>query len=249
MKPIPELVSVVTPVYNASATLQKTIDSIRAQTYRDWELILVDDASSDDSVRIAQAALALDKRIHLIRLNDNRGAAVARNLALDAARGQYIAFLDADDYWDSTKLAKQLDFMKQRNVAFTYTAYRTTKGRIIRVPESVDYERLITDNVIGCLTVVIDRDQIGDFQMPNVRKGQDHLTWLSLLKPGRLAYGLNDVLATYTVGNNDSLSGNKLKAVKRQWFNYRKVLGFGWFTSVKYLIKYAVAALRKHSAK
>ena len=99
MKPIPELVSVVTPVYNASTTLQKTIDSIRAQTYREWELILVDDASSDDSVRIAQAAVALDKRIHLIRLNDNRGAAVARNLALDAARGQYIAFLDADDCW------------------------------------------------------------------------------------------------------------------------------------------------------
>ena len=248
MKPIPELVSVITPVYNASATLQKTIDSVRAQTYREWEMILVDDASSDDSVRLIQAIMAVDKRIHLIKLSDNRGAAVARNLALDAARGQYIAFLDADDFWDSTKLAKQLDFMKQGNYAFTYTAYRTTKGRIMRVPSQVDYERLITDNVIGCLTVMIDRAQTGDFQMPNIRKGQDHLTWLSLLKPGRLAYGLSDVLATYTVGNADSLSGNKLKAVKRQWTNYRKVLGFSWFTSVRYLIRYALAAYRKHTA-
>jgi teichuronic acid biosynthesis glycosyltransferase TuaG len=246
MKPIPGLVSVITPVYNAAATLQRTIDSVKAQTYRDWELILVDDASADDSVRIAQEAITHDKRIHLIRLTDNRGAAVARNLALDAARGQYIAFLDADDSWDSTKLSKQLDFMKQGNYAFTYTAYRTTKGRILRVPEHVDYQRLITDNVIGCLTVVIDRNQIGDFQMPLVRKGQDHLTWLSLLKPGRLAYGLNDVLATYSVGNAESLSGNKLKAVKRQWNNYRKVLGFGWFTSVGYLLRYAVIAYRKH---
>lgn len=246
MKPIPELVSVITPVYNAAATLQKTIDSVKAQTYTAWEMILVDDASSDDSVRLIQAAAELDKRIHLIRLTENRGAAVARNLALDAARGQYIAFLDADDSWDSTKLTKQLEFMKARNIAFSYTGYRTTKGRILRVPETVNYERLITDNVIGCLTVVIDRSLIGDFQMPNVRRGQDHLTWLSLLKPGRLAYGLNDVLATYTVGNTASLSGNKLKAAKRQWYNYRKVLGFGWFTSVRYLIRYAIQGFRKN---
>jgi teichuronic acid biosynthesis glycosyltransferase TuaG len=247
MKPIPNLVSVITPVYNASATLQKTIDSVRAQTYRDWELILVDDASSDDSVYLAKAAVDLDPRIRLITLNENRGAAVARNLALDAARGQYLAFLDADDAWDTTKLTKQLEFMRLRNLAFSYTAYRTTKGRIIRVPEQVDYERLITDNVIGCLTVMIDRTQTGDFQMPNVRRGQDHLTWLMLLKPGRLAYGLNDVLATYTVGNAESLSGNKLKAAKRQWTNYRTILGFSWFTSVRYLIRYAIQGLKKHA--
>lgn len=246
MKPIPELVSVITPIYNASATLQKTIDSIRAQSYREWELILVDDASRDDSLRIAQAAVALDKRIHLIRLNENHGAAVARNLALDAARGQYIAFLDADDSWDLSKLSKQLSFMKENNHAFTYTAYRTTTGRIIKVPQQVDYRRLITDNVIGCLTVMIDRNQIGDFQMPNVRKGQDHLTWLSLLKPGRIAYGLNDVLATYRVGNNKSLSGNKLKAVKRQWYNYRVILGFNRLVSLKYLSIYVLTAIRKH---
>lgn len=249
MNPIKDLVSIVTPVYNAQATLQNTIDSIQAQTYPNWELILVNDASSDKSAELIQKAMAKDKRIKAITLTTNAGAARARNLALDSARGQYIAFLDSDDAWESTKLEKQLAFMKDKAVAFTFTAYRTNRGRIVTAPEVVDYKRLIVNNTIGCLTVLIDRRMTGDFKMPDYRKGQDHLTWLSLMKQGHLAYGLNEVLATYTEGNSGSLSGNKWKAAKRQWFNYRKALGLGFFKSAFYFIQYAFTAIRKHGMK
>lgn len=249
MNPIKDLVSIVTPVYNAQATLQNTIDSVLSQTYPNWELILVNDASSDQSASLIQNAMAKDKRIKTIELKTNAGAARARNLALDSARGQYIAFLDSDDAWDSTKLEKQLAFMKEKAVAFTFTAYRTTKGRIVKAPKCVTYRQLVVDNVIGCLTVLIDRRMTGDFKMPDYRKGQDHLTWLNLMKQGHTAYGLNEVLATYTEGNSGSLSGNKLKAAQRQWFNYRHALKLGFFQSAVYFIQYAVLALKKHGLK
>jgi len=249
MNPIKDLVSIVTPVYNAQATLQTTINSVKAQTYKEWELILVNDASSDQSADLIKAAMAKDRRIKTITLTTNAGAARARNLALDSARGQYIAFLDSDDAWDSTKLEKQLAFMRDKAVAFTFTAYRTTKGRIVKAEPTVDYRHLIVNNTIGCLTVLIDRKMTGDFKMPDYRKGQDHLTWLSLMKQGHMAYGLNEVLATYTEGNTGSLSGNKWKAAKRQWFNYRKALGLGFFQSAVYFIQYAFTAIRKHGLK
>lgn len=246
MKPIKDLVSIVTPVYNAEKSLQATIDSVKAQSEKRWELILVNDCSTDGSADLIAKAVASDKRITAITLPVNSGAARARNVALDAARGQYIAFLDSDDAWDSTKLDRQLDFMRQNAYAFTYTAYRTNKGRIVTAPQTVTYDGLLINNVIGCLTVMVDRTITGDFKMPEFRKGQDHLTWLSLLKAGIPAYGLNEVLATYTEGNTSSLSGNKLKAAKRQWFNYRKALGFGIFKSTYHFIRYAFANLRKY---
>lgn len=249
MNPIKDLVSIITPVYNSESTLKTTLDSIMNQTYTNWELIMVNDASSDQSAKIAQAYVSKDKRIHWIDLTQNVGAAKARNLAIDRARGQYIAFLDADDAWESSKLEKQINFMKDNAYAFTFTAYRTTRGRLIKALPVLDYDQLIIDNKIGCLTVVVDRRMTGDFVMPDYRKGQDHLTWLMLMKRGHKAYGLNEILATYTEGNSGSLSGNKLKAAKRQWFNYRKALGLGFFQSAGYFIQYAYYALKKHGVK
>ncbi len=249
MNPIKDLVSIITPVYNAETTLKTTLDSILNQTYTNWELIMVNDASSDQSATIAKTYLSKDKRIQWIDLTQNVGAAKARNLAIDRARGQYIAFLDADDVWDSTKLEKQVSFMKDHAYAFTFTAYRTNKGRIIKADPVLDYKQLIVDNKIGCLTVIVDRRMTGDFVMPDYRKGQDHLTWLMLMKRGHKAQGLNEILATYTEGNAGSLSGNKLKAAKRQWFNYRKALGLGFFQSCFYFIQYAFYALKKYGVK
>ncbi|NTW96306.1 MAG: glycosyltransferase family 2 protein [Erysipelotrichaceae bacterium] len=249
MNPIKDLVSIITPVYNAQSTLKATLDGIVSQSYKDWELILVNDASTDDSKAIAEPYLKKDKRIQWIEMAQNSGAAKARNFAIDHARGQYLAFLDSDDAWDSNKLEKQLKFMRDNAYAFTFTAYRTTRGRIVKAPNVLSYKELITNNQIGCLTVIIDRRSTGDFLMADYRKGQDHLTWLMLMKRGIKAYGLNEVLATYTEGNTNSLSGNKIKSAKRQWFNYRKALGLGFFKSTLYFIKYVYYSLKKHGFK
>jgi teichuronic acid biosynthesis glycosyltransferase TuaG len=249
MNPIKDLVSIITPVYNAQSTIKATLDSIVSQSYKDWELILVNDASTDDSKAIAEPYLKKDKRIKWIDMAQNSGAAKARNFAIDHARGQYLAFLDSDDAWDSTKLDKQLKFMRDHAYGFTFTAYKTTRGRIIKAPSVLSYNELIINNQIGCLTVIVDRRSTGDFLMPDYRKGQDHLTWLMLMKRGIKAYGLNEVLATYTEGNTNSLSGNKLKAAKRQWFNYRKALGLGFFISSLYFIKYVYYSFKKYGLK
>jgi teichuronic acid biosynthesis glycosyltransferase TuaG len=246
MNPIKDLVSIITPVYNAESTLKNTFDCVISQTYKEWELILVNDASFDQSKAIAQDYLKKDKRIKWIDLAQNSGAAKARNFAIDQARGQYIAFLDSDDTWDSTKLEKQLKFMRDNVYAFSFTAYRTTRGRIIKAPSVLSYKELLTNNQIGCLTVIVDRRSTGDFFMPDYRNGQDHLTWLMLMKRGIKAYGLNEVLATYTEGNTRSLSGNKLKAAKRQWFNYRRVLKLGFFKSVFFFVIYAYYSFKKY---
>jgi teichuronic acid biosynthesis glycosyltransferase TuaG len=248
MNPIKNLVSIITPVYNAQSTLKNTIDSVVSQSYKEWELILVNDFSTDQSKTIVEPYLK-DKRIKWIDSIQNSGAARARNAAIDHARGQYIAFLDSDDAWDSTKLEKQIKFMNDNAYAFTFTAYRTSRGRIVKAPSVLTYNELITNNQIGCLTAIVDRRRAGDFLMADYRKGQDHLTWLMLMRRGIKAYGLNEVLATYTEGNINSLSGNKLKAAKRQWFNYRKALGLGFFKSLYYFIKYAYYSFKKYGLK
>ncbi len=246
MNPIKDLVSIITPVYNAEKTLKATLESISKQSYKNWELILVNDASNDHSFEIAHAYMTNDKRIIWVESAQNSGAAKARNLAIDKARGQYIAFLDSDDVWDAKKLEKQIKFMKDNAYAFTFTAYKTTKGRVFKAPAKINYKQLIVNNTIGCLTVVIDRKLTGEFLMPDFRRGQDHLTWLMLMERGNIAYGLNEVLATYTVGNRLSLSGNKFKAAQRQWFNYRHVLGFSLMKSILYFIAYAYFGIKKY---
>jgi len=248
MNPIKDLVSIITPVYNAQSTLKATLDSIVSQSYKEWELLLINDASTDQSKALVEPYLK-DKRIKWIDMSQNSGAAKSRNTGIDHARGQYIAFLDSDDTWDNTKLEKQLKFMSDHAYAFTFTAYRTSKGRIVKAPPELTYNELIINNQIGCLTVIVDRRSTGDFLMPDYRKGQDHLTWLMLMKRGIKAYGLNELLATYTEGNTKSLSGNKLRSARRQWFNYRKALGLGFFRSCYYFVLYVYYSFKKYGLK
>jgi len=238
MNPIKDLVSIVTSVNNHEATLNTTIDSVLAQTYALWELILVDDASSDQSAALIKAAMAKDKRIKGIDLKSPVGSAKARNVALDSARGQYIAFLNADEAWDTTKLDKQLKFMKDNVAPFTYTAYRTLKGRIIKALPKVDETDLLICNTIGALTVIIDRRETGDFILPDHQEGQDLLTWQLIIKRGYPAYGLNEVLATGPDEQHDAISGNPMNALKHQWLIYRRVLGFSKFKSGLMLFRY-----------
>lgn len=249
MRQSPVAVSIISPVFNSSRFIGESIESVQAQTHADWELICVDDCSSDDSVEIIQAYAAKDYRIRLIRLGQNSGAAIARNAGIDAAKGRYIAFLDSDDLWLPHKLEKQLEFMRHNQAVFSFTAYDRVdlhNGLLSRVevPRRVTYERLLKSCHIGCLTVIYDTAHFGKLHMPLMRKRQDYGLWLHLLKKTDCAHGLQEVLARYRV-RQQSLSSNKFRTAKYTWRVYRELEGFGALKSHYLFIRYILhAALR-----
>lgn len=238
------LISIITPAYNAARFITETIESVRNQTYNRWEMIIVDDASTDDTIEIVRHYMKQDNRITLINLEKNEGCGVARNQAFNAARGRFIAFLDSDDIWLPEKLEKQISFMLRQNTAFSFTEYQRLKtdGSIlksnIKAPETIGYHGLLKHCVIGCLTVMIDIKKTGSLQMVKLRARQDYVLWLTLTKRGFLAYGLPEELAIYRMGKR-SVSSNKLKMAKQNWHVYRKIEGQGFLKSFWYLLHYA----------
>lgn len=245
------LVSIITPVYNAERFIQQTLDSVQQQTYQNWEHILVDDCSQDRSVEIIERASQADPRIKLIHLAENSGAAVARNRGLEAAQGSYIAFIDSDDQWLADKLSQQIQFMEDHNYVFTYTdlALVDEAGQIIKesvgVPEHLSYHDLLKNTAIACSTVVINRQAVGDFRMPLVRKGQDTATWLMLMRERKLvAHGLRKVLNHYRQVAN-SISANKWGALKRTWNTYYNLEKLGLAKSIYYFSHYVLNAIRR----
>lgn len=247
------LVSIITPVYNAEEFIGQTIDSVLKQTYVDWELLLIDDCSSDSSADIIKNYLD-DKRIKYIKLDKNSGAAVTRNTGLSNANGRYIAFLDSDDIWKPDKLEKQINLTKEKNVGFVFTSYRyiTQNGnpmsKVARAPEKIDYNGLLKNTIIGCSTVLIDKSIIGDFRMAEVRRGQDTATWLQILKYTDYAYGVYEDLVWYRVVSG-SLSSNKFNAIKRTWNTYRKVEKLSLPKAMYVFVFYAYNALKKRIIK
>ncbi|MFD2044483.1 glycosyltransferase family 2 protein [Ornithinibacillus salinisoli] len=243
------LISVITPAYNAEKFIAKTIESVLDQTYTNWEMVIVDDRSTDNTVQIIQEYQKNDERIKLYILPENSGSAVARNTAMKNAQGQYIAFLDSDDLWYPEKLEKQLKFMQEKNIAFSFTKYRrmdedgTLRNAISKAPKSVSYHELLRHCVIGCLTVMIDRDKVGRLDMINIRTRQDYAYWLEITKRGFSAYGLPEVLSKYRTVEN-SISRNKIKAAKRQWYVYRHVENLGILKSLWYFTYYAFMGVK-----
>lgn len=250
MNYIDDLVSIITPVYNAERFIEKTIKSVQAQTYTNWEMILVDDLSCDNSQTIIKRIQEKDSRIKYIKLKENSGAAVARNTAIEEAKGRYIAFLDSDDLWKSNKLEKQIDFMKSNNYGFTFTSYElisedgTKLNKVVNVPDKINYDGLLKNTIIGCLSVIIDRKLVGDFRMPLIRKGQDTATWLKILKNYKYAYGINENLADYRLVQG-SISSDKIGALKRTWNTYRNVENLGLIKSCYVFSCYIVNAVKK----
>ena len=243
------LVSIITPVYNAERFICETIDSVTNQNYQDWELILVNDCSSDNSVKIVEDYVAKDARIKLINLKENSGAAVARNAGIEAARGQYIAFVDSDDCWAPSKLMDQLDFMQSQHIAFSYTNFAlvSESGVVVKdavkLPLKLDYSGLLKNTAIACSTVVIDRMQTGDFRMPLVRKGQDTATWLMLMRERQVvAYGLDKVLNYYRQVEG-SISSDRIGALKRTWNTYRNLEKLPLPKAVYYFAHYILQAI------
>lgn len=245
-------VSIITPSYNSSLYIVETINSVCSQTFADWEMIIVDDCSTDNSVSVIKSCIEKDPRIKLIQLKENSGAAVARNTAIETAQGRYIAFLDSDDLWLPDKLEKQLAFMQANDYPFSYAAYNKIdeNGQVfghVGVPDRVSYSDLLKMCSIGCLTAIYDKEFFGKVYMPLIRKRQDLGLWLRLLKKTNYAHGLNESLAQYRV-RIDSISSNKANAAKFTWRLYRDIESLNLVKASYYFSHYAVRGLLRTKA-
>ena len=227
-------VSIVMPLYNAADRVEEGVRSVQAQSLSDWELLVVDDASTDDSVKRVEALAAEDARIRVLRLERNGGPALARNAGIREARGRYIAFLDSDDAWAPEKLARQVAAM-ERGAVFSFTAMERfdEQGRRLSaagVPERVSYEEMLKTNYVGCSTAMYDTRYFGKVEMPQIDRRQDYGLWLRLLKRVEVAHGLNEPLVRYTV-RSGSVSSNKLTTAAYTWRVYRELERLSWVRS------------------
>lgn len=232
------------PCFNASQYIEETINSVISQTYLDWELIIVDDCSIDNSIEIVKSSHKNDLRVKLITLPKNVGVAVARNIGIEESRGRFIAFLDSDDLWYPDKLEKQISFMKENNIDLSYTGYEkiNEEGKCfqkMRVPLKVSYPDLLKTCYIGCLTVVYDTQNLGKIYMPTNTKREDFATWLSILKRTAYAYAVPETLAKYRVYSSQS-SSKKINMAQENWNLYRNIENLNLFKSLYYFSHYAV---------
>ncbi len=226
------LVSIVTPSYNASKFIAETIESVLNQTYKNWEMLIVDDISTDDTIDIINKYCNIDNRIRLFVLDEKGGASLARNKAIREANGKYIAFLDSDDIWLPTKLEKQVKFMQETDCAFSYHNYdlideQSKKLNIRRIaPESINLHRALIGCSIGCLSAMYDSDKVGLVQIKRIDKRNDDALWFKILEKCNKGILLDDVLALYRVSNNSLSSGSKFKLLKYHYRLYRVNMEF-----------------------
>ena len=243
-------ISIVVPVYNAAKYIEQTVSMVQKQTYTDWELILVEDCSKDESRKVLQNLenSLQDSRIRVIYKEKNEGAAKARNTGVMAATGEYLAILDADDIWKETKLEKELAFMKQKDAAFVFTSYEfgdeqgNGTGKFVNVPDTLNYKQALSRTVIFTSTTLFDLKKLGKelVTMPIV-PSEDSATWWQILRAGYTAYGFQEVTTVYRRPPK-SLSSNKGKAIQRIWYLYRKVERLSLPVSIFCFIGWAVRA-------
>jgi len=244
------LVSIITPSYNSSKYIYDTIQSVVSQTYVNWEMIIVDDFSTDNSILIIQNILEIDSRIKLIKLKKNVGPAIARNKAIEISSGKYIAFLDSDDLWHKDKLEKQLKFMDRKGIYFTFSSYNLIDKNskeigLFEAKNSIDYYDLLKTNSIGCLTAIYNAEVLGRVFMPIISKRQDLGLWLKILKLLGQAQGITEPLASYRILDK-SVSSNKIDSALYQWKIYRNIEKIGFFRSIFYFIHYAYYGWKKY---
>lgn len=243
-------VSIIMPSYNAAKFIAASIQSVIEQTYRNWELLITDDCSKDDTINIIKKFQEIDNRIQLFSTGKNSGAAAARNISLQNATGKYIAFLDSDDTWISNKLETQIKFMKKNNIAFSFSNYSVMKedgtptGNIIHAPKVIGYHGYLRNTIIGCLTVIIDKEKTGSFMMPNIKSSHDMALWLLIMKRGFKAYGLQKTLANYRLVSTSN-TAKKWKAAKDVWKVYREIEHINPIYSTICFVGYAINAIIK----
>lgn len=248
-----DLISIIVPVYNAENFIEETMDCVRAQTYPDWELLLVEDCSSDNTVTLIRQYMekAQDPRIRLLRQPSNMGAARARNRGVKEANGRYIAYLDADDLWMPEKLEKELAFMKEKGAAFAFTGYEFADengkgmGKVVHVPAKLTYRQALSNTTIFTTTVMFDLERLSreQLEMP-VIKSEDTALWFRVLRSGVTAYGLDENLVKYRRPGK-SLSSNKLAALRRIWNLYRKEEGLNVVCSAWHFCFWALRAVKR----
>ncbi len=229
MKPI---VSIITPIYNSEKTIEETINSVLNQTFKEFELIIVDDLSTDKTVSIIKKYQELDNRIKLFVLSKKGGATGARNRAIKEAKGRYVAFLDADDLWKKDKLEKQIKFMQDNQIAFSYTdydyidEYSNNLNRYRKCPQKVTYFRMLLGDSIGCLTVIYDSKIVGKIKIPNITKRNDYALWCLILKKVKVGYKYKEILASYRKSNGSLSSGKKAHLLKYHYQLHQEINGF-----------------------
>jgi teichuronic acid biosynthesis glycosyltransferase TuaG len=245
------MVSIITPSYNCSRFITDTVESVLSQSYVDWEMIIVDDCSIDNSVEIIERIIDDNPKIRLIKLENNVGSAQSRNAALEVANGRFIAFLDSDDIWHPDKLEKQVEFMLKRKAPISFTSYElidengASKNHIIHSVEKLTQIDYLKNTIIGFSTSMIDTQMVGNsFRMMDIRTRQDASLWITLLGKGFIAQGINEVLMKYRV-HSQSISANKVKAAKQVWNLYFNLHGLGFLKSIYCFSFYVFNAVKK----
>jgi teichuronic acid biosynthesis glycosyltransferase TuaG len=241
-------VSIITPSFNSEKFIAQTIESVQNQTYQNWEMIIVDDCSTDETVSIIKQFVINDDRIRFFRLDKNSGAGIARDLALSKAKGDYIAFLDADDLWKPLKLEKQLQFLKVNKSHFTFSFYDCIDeegkalNKRVEAPRNLSYRQLFFCNYVGNLTGIYEVNYFGKIAISSTRKRQDWMVWLTILKKTKTAKPVPESLAFYRIRDN-SLSASKIDLLKHNFAVYRSFHGFSYVASLFIMIGFLFTQL------
>lgn len=246
-----EIVSVIIPVYNGEQTIKRAITSVLAQTYRHFEMIIVDDHSTDQTATIVSRLAKNDPRIKYYRNEKNKGVAETRNFGYSKASGEYIAFLDSDDEWKPRKLELQLLYIEETQSDLCFTAYEMidrSKSKVckIDIPTKIDYRSLLKENVICCSTVLLKSKWLEESCFRADYFHEDFILWLELLKNGIKAVGLEECLVRYSQGGR---SADKLNAMKYRWLIYRRCESLGVISSIYYFLYYGVNGIKKYYFK
>lgn len=232
------LVSIITPMYNSENFILKTIESVVNQTYSNWELLLIDDGSTDNTIQIVEGFKQKYSNIRLLQNSTNLGAAQSRNKGIIEAKGDYIAFLDADDLWKPNKLDQQIQFMQNHNCDVSFSSYEQIDengkplNKLVQAIPKLTYNKYLKTNYIGNLTGMYNAKTLGKITSPDLRKRQDWLLWLAAIKKSsKPALGIQESLAYYRVRQN-SMSSNKIELLKYNYLVYKKGLGFSTLKSL-----------------
>jgi glycosyltransferase involved in cell wall biosynthesis len=245
------LVSIITPSYNSAKFIAETIQSVQNQTHQNWEMIIVDDASSDETENIVLSIIQNDSRIQFHKLSQNSGPAVARNTAIEKASGDFMTFIDADDIWFPTFIENNIKTIQETAIPFVFSSYKRSNEQLefvysdFIVPHKVSYSDILKSNSISCLTAFVDIKKLGKKYMPLIRKRQDMGLWLNYLKVISFAYGIQETQAIYRIREN-SLSRKKSDLIKYQWQFYTEVEKLNIFQSAYYMLHWMYRGFMKY---